>query len=202
MKSARWPSVLVVGTSLLLILTSCYYLEPPVQRDPPVAARDVLLEVTDLPAGWRAGDVYTIRPGSAASEGDEALELEFGGPGSPGQQDGAVHRIYRFKNVSLAARAYPRMQRSILFFLEADDDRRHPPDWSYRSPLADDWRFACASYGCGVIARYDEFISVFSARLTTSSMTAEAWEAVLRAIDRRMADKLGKAEATPASVSR
>jgi hypothetical protein len=52
--------VLVASTSPLLILTGCYYLEPAVQRDPAVSARDVLLDVTDLPAGWRARDVDTI----------------------------------------------------------------------------------------------------------------------------------------------
>jgi hypothetical protein len=66
--------------------------------------------------------------------------------------------------------------------------------------LVDDWRFACAFYGCGVIARYDEFISVFNTRMTTPSMTPQALEAVLRAIDRRMADKLGKV-AAPGRVS-
>lgn len=201
MKSARWPSVLVVSTSLLLILTSCYYLEPPVQRDPPVAARDLLVEVADLPAAWRSTDIYTIRAGAVDHEGDEALEVEFRGPRLSERQDGAYHRVYRFKNATLAANAYQRMQRDRYFFAEAEDYASHPRNWQYRSLVADDWRFACTS-GCGVIARYGEFISVFGTSMTTSSMTVEAFEAVLRAIDRRMADKLGKAEATPASASR
>ncbi len=202
MKQARRLNSLIVAGSLLLLLSSCYYLEPAVQRDPPLTAQDLLLEVTDLPAGWRTvWHVYKLEPRNVA--GYEALVLEFRGPRLPEGQDGAGQTVYRFKNASLAASAYPRMQQDPMSFSDADDNRPHPAGWSYRSPLADDWRFACDGNGCGVMARYDEFISTFSTSMTTSSMTPQALEAVLRAIDRRMAEKLGgQGTATPTRTSR
>lgn len=196
----RWFVRVMILCSLTMVgLTSCYYLAIPAHRDLPVAARDLLLDERALPVGWRAGDVYAIRPGSADYEGDEAVEVEFRGPRLSEGQDGAAHRVYRFKNATLAAKAYQRMQSNILFFADANDNYRHPEGWQYRSPIADNWRFACAFHGCGVIARYDEFVSVFGASLTTSAMTPAALEAALRAIDARMADKLGKTPSTPAA---
>lgn len=200
MKRGWLARILILCSLTMVVLTSCYYLEIPARRDPPVAARDLLLNETALPVGWRAADIYTIRPGAADHEGDEALEVELRGPRLPEGQDGAYHRVFRFRNATLAANAYQRMQSDTLIFAEAEDYARHPEDWQYRSPAADEWRFACAYNGCGVIARYDEFISVFGASMTTPSMTPAALEDALKAIDARMTDKLGKKPvATPTS---
>ena len=88
-------------------------------------------------------------------------------------------------------RSYLRRQRTTLDTLKIGN---------IAVQLADEWRFACDYNGCGVIARYDEFISVFGASMTTPSMTPAALEAALKAIDARMADKLGKKPvATPTS---
>jgi len=200
MRRGRLSRILVSCGMTMLILTSCYYFAIPARRDPSVVTRDLLLDETALPAGWSAGDLYTIRPGTAGYEGDEALVVEFRGPRLPEGQDGAYHSIFRFKNATLATNAYKRMQGDILFFGEAEDNNRHPENWQYRSPNADGWRFACADHGCGVIAQYDEFISVFSTAMTTPSMTPAALEHALKAIDQRMAEKLSKKPAaTPTS---
>lgn len=192
MRPAWLARILIVCSLAMVGLTSCYYLAIPARRDPPVAARDLLLDETALPVGWRAASVYAIRPGSVDYEGDEALEVEFRGPKLPEGQDGAYHRIFRFKNAALAANAFQRMRSDRYFFAEAEDYASYPYNWQYYSPLADSWRFACAFRGCGVIARYDEFVSVFGTSMTTSAMTPAALEAALKAIDARMADKLGK----------
>lgn len=188
--------ILILCSLTMVVLTSCYYLAVPARRDPPVATRALLLDETALPVGWRAADIYTVRPGAVDHEGDETLQVNFLGPRLPEGQDGAYHHVYRFKNAALAASAFQRMQSDRYFFAEAEDYASHPRNWQYRSPVADDWRFACTS-GCGVIARYDEFVSAFGASMTTPSMTPAALEDVLRAIDQRMVEKLGKALLTP-----
>jgi hypothetical protein len=75
-----------------------------------------------------------------------------------------------------------------------------PEQWSYRSPVADRFKFACAEVepfgedrpvlSCEALAQYDEYISLFSAQL--SHMTLEDLERILVAIDERMALYLGE----------
>lgn len=193
----RWyRSMVLCIISATLVLTSCALLAIPSRRDPPVALRELLIDESALPAGWRAGEVSSIPRGASDDHGDETLMIGFIGPSTLQGHDGAYHLIYRFRNSALAAQVYKTMQNDILFFREAADSGKHPADWQYRSPIADDWRFACEFRGCGAIARYDEFVSVFSASMTTSSMAPAALEAALKAIDQRMAEKLNKTPAT------
>ncbi len=197
MTHPRFYRILVLCSVATLVLTSCALIAIPSHRDPPVALRDLLVDETALPAGWRAGAVSSIPRGASDDHGDETLMIGFSGPPLLQGQDGAYHIIYRFKNPALAARVYIKMQNDVIYFHEAGDNGKYPADWQYRSLVADDWRFACIVGRCGVIARYDEFVSVFSASMTTPAMTPAALEAALKAIDARMADKLGKTSLIP-----
>jgi|WetSurMetagenome_2_1015567.scaffolds.fasta_scaffold62056_1 hypothetical protein len=190
----KFHQILILCSVTSVILMGCVQLTKviPFHREPPVALRDLLVSETALPAGWKAGEVSSIPRGASNDYGDETLQIGFSGPPSLQGQDGAYHLINRFRNPTLAANVYGEMQKDVIFFGETGDHGKHPTDWQYRSPIADDWRFACDSGGCGVIARYDEFISVFSTSMTTPAMTPAALEAALKAIDARIADNLGK----------
>ncbi len=193
MKRSTLTRILLLGGVLAFVLAGCILTEAiPTRRQPPVALQDLLIDLAALPVGWDVHEISSIPRGVSNDIGEESLMVVLSARVSPEWRDGAYHLIYRFRNPTLAARLYKRMQNNSLFFPEAGDYRKYPADWQYRSPIADDWRFACDSRGCGVIARYDEFISVFSASMTTPAMTPAALEAALKAIDARMADKLGK----------
>ena len=198
----RFYQNLITLLSVSLALAGCDYFASPAHRDSPVTARDFLLDESAFPANWRVGYLYAVPPGKAGYAGEEALELEFRGPILPEGQDGAGQAVYRFRNAALAASSYKRMQNDIIFFGETDDSGKHPENWRYRSSVADDWRFACDLSGCGVIARYDEFVLSFSASMTTPSMTPAALETVFKAIDQRMTEKLGKPPATPTASTK
>lgn len=198
MKCSTLTRILLLSGVLAFVLAGCILTEAiPARRQPPVALQDLLIDLAALPAGWDVYEISSIPRGVSNDIGEESLMIVFSARISPEWRDGAYHLIYRFRNPALAARLYKSMQNDVLFFGEAGDHGKHPADWQYRSPIADDWRFACEFGGCGVIARYDEFVSVFSASMTTPAMTPAALEAALKAIDARMADKLGKTPSTP-----
>ena len=198
MNRSPFPRIMLLSGVLAFVLAGCVLTEAiPARRQPPVVLQDLLIDLAALPAGWDVNEISLIPRDMPVYVGEEGLIIVFSARISPEWRDGAYHLIYRFRNPALAARLYKSMQNDSLFFPEAGDYRKHPTDWQYRSPIADDWRFACDSGGCGVIARYDEFVSVFSASMTTPAMTPAALEAALKAIDARMADKLGKTSLIP-----
>jgi len=197
MNRSPFPRIMLLSGVLAFVLAGCILTEAiPSRRDPPLALQDLLIDLTELPAGWRVYEISSIPGGAPHEIGDENLLIDYVDPSSPQGRDGAYHLIYRFRNPALAARLYKRMQNDVLFFGEAGDHGKHPTDWQYRGPIADDWRFACEFGHCGVIARYDEFVSVFSVSMTTPAMMPAVLEAALKAIDARMADKLGKTPLT------
>jgi len=201
MNRSSFYRIALLSGVLVLVLAGCVLTEAiPSRRHPPVALQDLLIDLATLPAGWNTDEISSIPRGASDDIGDESLMIVFSDPIPPLWRDGAYHLIYRFRNPALAARLYRRMQNDIIFFRETGDPNKNDPRyWPYRSPYADDWRFACNFGGCGVIARYDEFVSIFSASMETPTMTPAALEAALRAIDARMADKLGKTPSTPAA---
>jgi hypothetical protein len=74
-----------------------------------------------------------------------------------------------------------------------------PEEWSYESPVADQFTFACGepelrpyeATVCVAVARYDEYISVLVTHPTPDGITLGEVERLVRAIDERMALYLG-----------
>ncbi len=157
---------------------------PPTIRTPAVDMRDLMLDAAALPPGWRV--VRGPEPLPKRSWGDENLSVGFQAPGEKGF---AYHYVFKFRNAASAMYGHFWILRIGHLLPVGWEARQIPAEWTYQSPLADDWQFGCVDYSvttsCGAIARYNEYISVFETSM--SSMTLEDLEHVLRAIDERMA---------------
>jgi len=120
--------------------------------------------------------------------GDENLVVEFRAPGEKGF---AYHHVFKFRNAASAMYGHFWILRLGDVLPPRWESRQIPPEWTYQSPIANDWQFGCVDYSkamkCGVIARYNEYISVFDTSTSPEHMTLKDLERVLRAIDERMA---------------
>jgi len=125
---------------------------------------------------------------------DETLTLDMAYRESQG---GAIQDLYRYQNELKAEFAF-HLSEAGDFYSNEDNlsGWKTPEAWTYRSPIASEFAFACAqirnfpredmSTFCTARARYGEFISIFSAPLTTSTMTLQNMEQILREIDANM----------------
>jgi len=102
----------------------------------------------------------------------------------PPDPDGGMYAIYRFRDSQSAARRY---RRDFLGWFP----RAHcitpyvTPDWmEYQSPVADQFRFACAdakgytgvlTTECAAIGQYEEYISAFSFGMVQFSQEIWGW---------------------------
>jgi len=127
--------------------------------------------------------------------GDENLTVELQ-PSGHGDRGFAHHYVFKFRNEASAMYGRFWIQRQGHLFPSGQESRKIPVEWTYRSPIADDWHFACTDYSkttwCTAMARYDEYISVFDTIMSPEYMTLKDLEGVLKAIDERMARNLGK----------
>jgi len=129
-------------------------------------------------------------PRSELDWGDENLVIQLQPPGH-GDRGFAYHYVFKFRNAASAMYGHFWIQRQGHLFPSGQESRQIPAEWTYRSPIANDWQFACINYGkttwCTAMARYDEYISVFDTIMSPEYMTLNDLEKVLRAIDERMA---------------
>jgi hypothetical protein len=197
MKSINFFGVLRIITCYMLLtqVTGCTVAEfLPYSRDPPFAIRDFLVDKASIPPGWDLRYIEPVPKHSSKDVGDENISMELA-PTDPKSAGGLIHTIYRLRNPAYAKYMYKEMLDERIFFNEGDGGFT-PKDWTYVSPFADDWRFACKNftthYWCGAMARYDEFISIFSTVVHPNVMTMSDLLAVLKSIDKQFAEKLGK----------
>jgi len=165
---------------------------------------DLIVTRADFPQGWvvSGGGPIPGRENQRGSEETLAIHLRPEGLG----EWGASQRIYRYRNAFQAIDAYF-IENADFFGVRGVSSWQVPADWSYRSPVANRYQFACAQVSdilgsttvCVARAQYDEFISVFSTSIDPSYLTYADLERVLRAIDDRMARALGKPLPPPAT---
>ncbi len=152
--------------------------------------RDLVLDVSPFPEGW-AVQIGPYRPprGKHLAGELEAVIVQFV-RGSRPLVTGHVALRYRSD-----------LQSGMAFYTTREFAIRDsnltpwevPEGWTYRSPRADRFRFACAELeildrfvSCKAVAQYDEFVSVFQTHISPSYMTLDEVEPILRAIDERM----------------
>lgn len=171
----------------------------PVTRAPAVDTRALLIDASAFPPGWYRA--FEPEPIPKREYGErESLHVAFAHEGLEPYRASASHRVYRYRN---------ELDCAILYTLEFSGKGfpNHimttpwdvPEEWSYRSPIADHFRFECGELDsvppewiCETVAQYDEYVSVFGSRLSADYMTLEDLERILVAIDERMALHLGK----------
>lgn len=211
MKTRFYARILVLGCGILLfacvVPTACVWLYgEPKERIQPVDMVELLVEPSSFPAGWELSysdrDPYPI-PEKALFEDYYAKEgfsrvLVPQGVESPIGTTSARHRVFRYRNEWQAAEAFFLDHPAAFYASSRLTPWREPEGWSYRSSVADRFRFACADFEgfrrhetrCTAMAQYDEFVSVFSADMAPDVMTLEDVEHILKAIDERMAQHL------------
>jgi hypothetical protein len=155
---------------------------------------DLIVDATIFPPGWRivrGPEPYPER--SELAWGDENLVVGLQPTGDKGF---ASHYVFKFRNEASAMYDHFWILRQGFLFPSGRESKEISAEWTYRSPIANDWQFACTDYGktvrCTAMARYDEYISVFDTTTSPELMTLKDLEGILRAIDERMAKSLGK----------
>ena len=172
-------------------------------RRRPVDLYDLVMDASVFPLEW-----YTclgpVRPPERARGDRLEHDMVFAGFCPEGFDQGiggAQHAVFDYGDELIAAMAFrwdfSRHEFSNRYTVSS---WAQPEQWSYRSPVADRFKFACAEVepfgadravlSCRALAQYDEYISVFGANM--SHMTLEDMERILVAIDERMAFHLGK----------
>ena len=170
------------------------------------ALRELFIDLTTLSPDCRIyeGPMPLSYEENAGAE--EALFAWFHCYHPPEPPDGGMYAIYRFRDSQTAAKRYRNLAAGWWFY---NADRVTPyevPDWmQYRSPVANQFRFACADfYGgypkvrserCVAVGQYEEYVAAFSISISPpESMGDHAMllEQILQAIDERMAHFLAE----------
>ena len=163
----------------------------PKTRAQPVNMYDLMIDVSAFPQGWDVEFGPSHPPPGKHIRGEsEGLYVQFD---VRGFDAGAMHVVCRYKND---------LQATVSFYVDNEFPKREsvvtpwavPEEWSYESPVADRFKFACAELellsrfrSCKAVAQYGEYISVFRTHVSPEYMTLEDLERVLKAIDERMA---------------
>lgn len=178
--------VLICG--FLIGLWALPSLLPARARTPIVDMRQLLVDTSDFPLGWKVRRSAEPFPqGSELDWGDENLTIAF----EPLPYQGfASHEVFRFRNEIAARYGLSRIQ-DQGFIISWREPLVTLSQWHYTSPAADDWLMAChplndGGNSCTVVARYDEYISAFSATINDKYLTLTDFEHLLTVIDEKM----------------
>lgn len=186
-------AVLLIGALLigaLLILCILTYANDLMTRRPArdCPIRSLLLDIAPFPPG-----AIAEVPLSPAPEGPpESASVDIGW-----SDYFAIHEVRRVGSTSVAARLF-RGRQERYFSAGRDKPWETPAVPRYRSPIADQYCLKCQEqtdvhYLCKMIAQYEEYYVELIVHVTPDTMTFQLLERVLRAIDERMAQCLGKA---------
>lgn len=202
------PSGCALGCGVLLLtcmaLTLFYFTiwGKPKKRAQPVNMYDLVVDVSAFPQGRYWHQVSGPLPPPERKrlrDEDKGLYATFGW----GAYEMAQHEVLYYKNELQATFSFYTLN-EFPRFKEMVTPWAVPEGWTYRSPVADRFKFACCEIeteimrgrmrqisSCTAVAQYDEYISIFTTPVSpTAPMTLEDLERVLRAIDERMAQHL------------
>jgi len=200
----RHRSLGIAGFVALLVLLSvpCAWLgsipavSPYPHRTPAFPIQDVLLDESVFPEGFRAVRPFDPEDRLPAEQVARHFLTEKCHP----LMVGAGQQVYRFYGgAQSAAEAYP--QEIAIWLSPNRGDWSIPPELSYESVVADQYRFGCypeqetATVECQAVGRYGEYIVLFDAELDPDHPECLSFtdlERILVAIDERMALYLGQ----------
>ncbi|MBC7264515.1 MAG: hypothetical protein H5T64_09220 [Chloroflexi bacterium] len=166
----------------------------PKTRAQPVNMYDLMVDVSAFPQGWDVEFGPSHPPPRKHLRGEsEGLYVQF----ARGFDHGAMHIVCRYTNDLTATvsfyvdNEFPNLREAMITPWAV------PEGWSYESPVADRFKFACAELeilgrfrSCSAVAQYGEYISVFRSKVSPEYMTLQDLERILKAIDERMAQHL------------
>jgi hypothetical protein len=152
--------------------------------------RYLAADISMFPEGWELGYGPAHPPqGKHLRDESEGVFIQFDGEGIPAV---ATHTVLKYDNS---------FQASIFFFTNSEFAKSDailsswetPDGWSYRSIVANRFKFACAEMqvwdrfvSCKAVAQYDEYISIFQTPVSPRFMRMEDLHRLLKSIDERM----------------
>ena len=179
---------------VMLPLTACRLrFWEPLAPQRSFAPEDLLIDQDIAPPGWEltdptfpAGD--TLCTTECATRGftvsDNENPVRYGG-----------HDVYRYRSTGIAQRTFEKV------YLSATRLQTSLNGWTYQSQIAERSHFGCHNMAgnvglyCEWGAQYEEYIVVFGVALPPGEVSLaniEQIEEIVRAIDARMAEYLGK----------
>ncbi len=185
-KPSLWIWTVIIPTIAGVLLSGCDLLETAPERS--FTTKELLIGLSEMPPGWAVSN-GPIKLKDDVSSKDASVVIF--------QADtniirrGAMQRAYRYRSSSSAKLIYEEDVRPGQFGTT-------PPEWTYQSPVADQSYFACYDYEgreplhCEWSGRYEEYVVVFGSWIIPGHMSLQDMESVVRAIDARMAQYLGK----------
>lgn len=191
----NWRVALTMFTTLaMLLLTACRIrFWEPLAPERSFTPEDLLIDQEIVPPGWElteptfpAGD--TLCTTECATRGftvsDDESPIRYGG-----------HDVYRYRSTGIARRTFDKIYLAMSRSLDPMSE------WTYQSPVAERSHFGCDSMAgdarmfCEWGAQYEEYIILFSVGMSSDEVSLgsiEQMEEIVRAIDARMAEYLGK----------
>ena len=180
--------------ALCLSLSACRQPSEQVRRRVGTALQSCLIDVSELPEGWKISE----RPRTASPLESPYIDSPLGGTmisfGRAGQDTAvpAVQHLLLFKTRSQATHAFKKAPVFTRFRMIVPWQELDISDTVF---AADDFFLACAGSrsdsgvdykDCTSAARYDRFFTSFSSLISSEYMSVEEYVQVLLAIDRRM----------------
>jgi hypothetical protein len=194
-KRVDWRVVSILLAAAATVLTACGWYSFWESRAPERSfmPEDLLIDQDIVPSGWEltgphfpTGDDLCTRQCATIgfkAAGDQS-SIEYGG-----------HDVYGYLSTGIARRTFDHVYLRKAAYLHSQDE------WTYLSPLAEQSYFGCGNMAgnvgvyCQWGGQYEEYIVVFGARVPPGEVTLEnieLMEQMVRAIDDRMAQYLGK----------
>jgi hypothetical protein len=191
MKTAMWDELsLVIALVLLSTASGCgVYIRNATPPPAPCSIETLLLNEDVFPETWQIGSV-----------GDPAdrFGVEFEFVRFTSRVDGiGFYSVYREWDERRALRSWRSLTNSYFNVREGWTAWVLPPDLTYQSSIADQLRLSCRTeyvtgqQRCQFTARYGVYI-VWIVTDMSEVMTYSDFERILREIDHRMADCLGR----------
>lgn len=180
--------LIAVSVALWAFVTGCSTAPP--SRDCTIT--ELVVDETIFPRGATADRLISPLPGGPIPR----TAFESAGRSFHYPRGIAVHNVYRYKSAGRAAQEFS--SRRELEFQEGkySGPWKEPGELTYKSPIADQFYVACGiDHGdntCIAIAQYEEYFTLLHADMPPEIMTFQDLERVLRTVDERMAQCLGK----------
>lgn len=187
--------LLVANAAGAWLVVRKFVLPTPPSRACPITS--LLVDTTGFPSGTTVGKVRSpLADGPLDFTGsyqEAGRTLVVGGWGG-------FHHVYRARTARRAAHQYQTLKDIEFRTTPNDGPWDPPPQFGYRSSIADQYYLACGNvhgcYTCRMMAQYEEYYMLLDIPMH-SGMTLADLEHVFRAIDERMAECLGKPLPSP-----
>lgn len=190
--------IIVLITCLVLAMSSCGQ-DRAIPASTSASLRKCLVDLSDFPPGWSLGfgpDWYSVPGQILPGRARAGVSVDF----SHGESSAvARHEILAYKTERRAADEFNRQQPATYFSASRLTPWQTPDGFSYASPVADQFRLACAEIDghdqvfhlCIAMGQYGAHLSTFATWTSPDYMTYANLEQLLTAIDERMLNCAG-----------